>query len=82
VEGVKSWFATMRDTFPDVDVRIDQVVADGDAAAIATTFVATHAPTGRRVSVTGIDMIRVEDGLIVEHRGLTDTVGLMRQLSD
>jgi hypothetical protein len=29
--------------------------------------------------VTGIDMVRV-DGKIVEHRGLTDTVGLLRQL--
>ena len=29
----------------------------------------------------GIDMVRVADGRIVEHRGLTDTVGLLRQLS-
>ena len=40
------------------------------------------APTGRRVSVTGIDVVRVADGKIVEHRGLTDIVGLMRQLTD
>jgi predicted ester cyclase len=39
------------------------------------------APTGRTVSVTGIDIVRVADGQIVEHRGLTDIVGLMRQLS-
>jgi predicted ester cyclase len=82
VEGVKAWFAMIRDSFPDVDVRIDQLVADGDAAAVATTIAGTHAATGRRVSVTGIDMIRVEDGRIAEHRGLTDTVGLMRQLSE
>lgn len=82
VEGVKAWFAMMRDSFPDVDVRIDQVVAADDAAAVATTITGTHAPSGRRVSVTGIDMVRVEDGRIVEHRGLTDTVGLMRQLSE
>ena len=36
--------------------------------------------TGRRVSVTGIDLVRVAGGRIVEHRGLTDTVGLLRQL--
>jgi predicted SnoaL-like aldol condensation-catalyzing enzyme len=82
VEGVKSWFAMVRDTFPDVDVRIDQVVADGDSAAVATTISGTHAPTGRHVAVTGIDIIRVEDGRIVEHRGLTDTVGLTRQLAE
>jgi hypothetical protein len=33
------------------------------------------------VSVTGIDIVRTDDGRIVEHRGLTDTVGLMRQLT-
>ena len=64
-----------------------EVVAEGDRAAVATTIEGTHegellgmAPTGRRVSVTGIDLVRVADGRIVEHRGLTDTVGLLRQL--
>ena len=28
------------------------------------------------------DIVRIEGGLIVEHRGLTDIVGLMRQLND
>jgi predicted ester cyclase len=32
--------------------------------------------------VTGIDFVRVAGGQIVEHRGLTDVVGLMRQLSE
>jgi steroid delta-isomerase-like uncharacterized protein len=87
VEGVKRFFATFRDAFPDVSVQIDEIVADGDRVAVATTFTGTHegelmgvAPTGRRVSVTGIDIVRVKDGRIVEHRGLTDIVGLMRQL--
>ena len=89
VEGVKAFFAMFRDALPDVEVAIDEVVADGDRAAVATTTTGTHtgelmgmAPTGRRVSVTGIDMIRVDaSGRIAEHRGLTDTVGLLRQLT-
>jgi steroid delta-isomerase-like uncharacterized protein len=87
-EGVKRFFSMFRDAFPDVTVEIDELVADGDRVAVATTFTGTHqgelmgmAPTGRRVSVTGIDIVRVSDGRIVEHRGLTDIVGLMRQLS-
>lgn len=86
--GVKQFFAMFRDAFPDAEVDIDELVADGDRVAVATTLTGTHegellgvAPTGRRVSVTGIDLVRVEDGRIVEHRGLTDTVGLMRQLA-
>jgi steroid delta-isomerase-like uncharacterized protein len=88
VEGVKRFFSMFRDAFPDVEVQIDEMVAEGDRVAVATTFTGTHdgelmgvAPTGRRVSVTGIDIVRVADGQIVEHRGLTDIVGLMRQLS-
>ena len=87
-EGVKRFFAMFRDAFPDADVSVDEVVAAGDWVAVATTLTGTHrgdlmgiAPTGARVSVTGIDMVRVEGERIVEHRGLTDTVGLMRQLS-
>jgi steroid delta-isomerase-like uncharacterized protein len=88
VDGVKQFFSMFRDAFPDVSVVIDELVADGDRVAVATTFTGTHhgelmgvAPTGKRVSVTGIDIVRVAGGRIVEHRGLTDIVGLMRQLS-
>ena len=88
VEGVKQFFATFRDAFPDVSVEIDEIVADGERVAVATTFTGTHegelmgvAPTGRRVAVTGIDIVRVADGKIAEHRGLTDIAGLMRQLT-
>ena len=88
IEGVRLFFSAFREGMPDVEVRIDEIVAEGDRAAVATMIEGTHTgplmglePTGRRISVRGIDMVRVEDGRIVEHRGLTDTVGLLRQLS-
>ena len=88
IEGVRAFLTMFADAMPDVDVTIDELVAEGDKVAIATTTTRTHtgellgvAPTGRRLAVTGIDVVRV-DGKIVEHRGLTDTVGLLRQLSE
>ena len=85
--GVRRFFETFQAAFPDLAVRVDEVVVEGDRAAVATTIEGTHegellgiAPTGRRVAVTGIDLVRVAEGRIVEHRGLTDTVGLLRQL--
>ena len=88
VEGVKRFFAMFRDALGDLDVSVDELVAEGDRVAVATTTTGTHqgelfgiAATGRRVAVTGIDLVRV-DGKIVEHRGLTDTVGLLRQLTE
>jgi predicted ester cyclase len=89
VEGVKAFFSLLRDGLPDIEVSIDELVAEGDKVAVATTISGTHErelmgvpPTGRRVAVMGIDLLRFDDGMIVEHRGLTDTVGLLRQLTD
>jgi steroid delta-isomerase-like uncharacterized protein len=88
IEGVRMFFSAFRDGMPDVRVSIDEIVVEDDRAAVATMIEGTHTgalmgiePTGRRISVRGIDMVRVADGRIVEHRGLTDTVGLLRQLS-
>ena len=88
IEGVRLFFSSFREGMPDVQVRIDEIVVEDDRAAVATKIEGTHTgammgieATGRRISVRGIDMVRVADGRIVEHRGLTDTVGLLRQLS-
>jgi predicted ester cyclase len=87
VEGVKRFFGMLRDGLADLDVAVDELVVEGDRVAVATTMTGTHtgelfgiAATGRRVAVTGIDLVRV-NGKIVEHRGLTDTAGLLRQLA-
>lgn len=87
VAGVKQFFTMLRDAAPDVEVTIDELVGEDDKVAVATTISGTHEralfgvpASGRRMSVTGIDLVRLEEGLIVEHRGLTDTVGLIRQL--
>jgi predicted ester cyclase len=88
IAGVKAFFAMFRDGLSDIEVTIDQLVSQNDAVAVATTTRGSHTgslfgvpPTGRRVSVTGIDVVRLESGKIIEHRGLTDTVGLLRQLT-
>lgn len=38
-------------------------------------------PTGRTVSLAGINVERLRDGLIVEHWSQFDLAGLMRQLT-
>jgi predicted ester cyclase len=37
-------------------------------------------PTGRRMSINVIDILRVADGKFVEHWGVSDMMGLMQQL--
>jgi predicted ester cyclase len=86
-EGVKRFLQAF-EPITDLDVTIDELLCEGDRIAVATTTSGVHdaelfgmAPTGKRLTVTGIDLLRIEGGLIAEHRGLTDTVGLMRQLA-
>jgi predicted ester cyclase len=38
------------------------------------------APTGQRIRVQHVHMFRLRDGLVVEHWGCRDDVGMMRQL--
>ena len=86
-EGVKRFLHAF-EAIADLDVQIDETICEADRIAVATTTSGVHdtelfgmPPTGKRLTVTGIDLLRIEGGLIAEHRGLTDTIGLMRQLS-
>jgi predicted ester cyclase len=89
IDGVRAFFEIFLAGLSDIEVSVDELVAAGDRVAVATTTSGTHtgelfgvAPTGRRIAVAGVDIVRVENGLIVEHRGLTDTLGLLRALHE
>lgn len=68
--------AQFRIGFPDLRSHADALLGDGDLAVIRWTITGTHtgpffgvAPTGKSIQVTGMDMLRVADGLLVEHWG-------------
>src|SRR5260370_8208165 len=70
-QGVKAYFAEVRTGFPYLRVRIDDIVAEGDRVVVRTTWQGTqrgvyegHAPSGRRVTRTMIQIFRVADGKI------------------
>lgn len=73
--------------FPDVRIVPDQLVAEGDHVVSRWTATATHqgdffgiAPTGRRVTWTGIQLFRLECGKIAESWSEADQLGLRQQL--
>ena len=37
-------------------------------------------PSGKRVEIEAIDIVRIVDGKAVEHWGVTDNMGLMQQI--
>lgn len=73
--------------FPDVTVTLQDAVAEGDRVAFRSVLQGTHLgdflgipPTGRQVTVTLVDVLRVEDGRIAEQWGGPDLYDLLRQL--
>lgn len=72
---------------PDWQTRIDDLIAEGDKVAARITMTGTHTgdfwgmpATGRKVDFTGIYIVRIRDGRIVEHWGEEDGVALLQQL--
>ena len=62
---------------------------DGDPAAVRWSAAGTHEGDGlgvpathRRVRLTGIDILRVQDGRIVERWGETNGLEMMQQVSE
>jgi steroid delta-isomerase-like uncharacterized protein len=88
LEGVKFFVTAIRDAFPDIQPKsVEPMLADGDMEAALSVLTGTHKgdfmgvpATGRTVEIKGMDIIRVKDGKVVEHWGLTDSMGLMQQL--
>ncbi len=77
----------VRAGLPDLKRVVHAHVAEGDLVVTRFTDRGTHQaflmgvpPTGREISVDGINVARVHDGRITELWHVEDLLGLMRQL--
>jgi predicted ester cyclase len=89
LEGLKQFARNLYSAFPDWHVTINDMVTEGDKVAVYWTGRGTHqgewqgiAPTGRNISVNGIDIEYLSEGKIVNEEGVTDMMGMMSQLTD
>jgi predicted ester cyclase len=87
VEGTKDTIKYLRSAFPDFKITIDEVVVSGDkvwarqrGGGTNLGSFAGHPPTGIKAFTDVIDLVRIEDGKIVEHWGVPDQLGMMLQL--
>ena len=85
--GLKQMNQGFRAAFGDLHATIDQVYAYGDWVAARLTWTGTNTgdfmgqpPTGKTVSVTEIEIVRCENGRIVDLRQLADLGSLADQL--
>ena len=73
-EGMKRAFAGLHEEFPDIQVEIESMVAEGDMVAVRVTFSGTHAPTGERATWPEMVFTRFcEEGKAAESWEVTDT---------
>ena len=87
IDGHNAIVSLFRRVFPDLQWRIEEMVAEGDRVVARTTMSGTQQgeffgipPAGRRVTMSGIHMLRVADGKLIEHWGNNDDPGMMQQL--
>ena len=87
IEKAQQVFTQMFTALPDLRVTIQHQVAEGDTVMTHKIFQGTHlgafmgvAPSGKPIRFGVIDILRVQNGTIVEHWAIQDRLGLMQQL--
>jgi predicted ester cyclase len=85
--GVRAVVQSLHRAFPDFRLTIQDLVVDGTTVWLRMVATGTnsgsfmgHAPTGRPIRIDVFDVIRVEDGRMVEHWGVPDRLGALLQL--
>ncbi len=85
--GVRAVVESLRRAFSDFRLTIEDLTTAGDAVWLRMVATGTNdgsfmgnAPTGRPIRIDVFDVIRVEDGRMVEHWGVPDRLGAILQL--
>ena len=87
-DGVGRLMAQMLIAFPDLRVRIDDLVAEGDLVVCRTTSTGTHRAdflgmraTGRSIAMSAIVHFRIEAGRIKQAWRVWDALGVLKSLT-
>lgn len=87
LEGAKVVHQTTLLGMPDYHTAIEDLIAEGDKVVARVRITGTHTgnfwglpPTGNRINLTGIYVVRIADGQIVEHWGEENGMTVLRQL--
>jgi steroid delta-isomerase-like uncharacterized protein len=86
-EGQRRIAVDFRSAFPDLQMRTDLLIAEGDMVVMRWTTEGTNTgqwgkipPTGKRAIFSGVNIFRIRDGKVVEIWNHRDDLGLMQQL--
>jgi steroid delta-isomerase-like uncharacterized protein len=83
----KAGFGAIRRAFPDIQIRFDALIAEGDWVAMHCTIEGTHLgewrgipATGKHATWTATAFRRVRDGKIVQGYASWDWLGMLHQI--
>ena len=90
LEGLEAWrqfTAPFTEAFPDLQLTVGDIMAEGEMVAARVAFHGTHrgelqgiSPTGKEVAFSSMEFNRVVGGKVEEHWVELDLLGLMQQL--
>ena len=87
IEVAKGFLSLMRRAFPDFRFEVEDLIAEGDKVAARVSVSGTHlgemmglAPTGKRISTSGIEVFRFEGGNIAEHWAAFEALDMLQQI--
>ena len=87
IDGLKARIEAFREAFLDLEVSLEEVVADGDVVATRWVARGTHdgelmgmAATGRSTESHGMTIDRFEDAKLVESWDNWNALGLLQQI--
>jgi steroid delta-isomerase-like uncharacterized protein len=87
VEAIKEVFATLLRAYPDIHIRVDDLIEEGDKVVARDTVTGTHLgeymglpATGKSVTYNEVFILRFSGGRIAETWGVVDVLAQMRQL--
>jgi steroid delta-isomerase-like uncharacterized protein len=85
----KPFLERLRGAFPDIHFTVEDTLAEGDRVAARWRAEMTHRgdhlglpASGRQAEVTGMSIVRIADGKIVEGWNNWDMMGLMQQIGE
>lgn len=86
-EGAKQFDAMLRTAFPDIQVTVEDQIAEGDEVTTRWTCRGTHRgpflnvpPTGKHVEIAGLTVFRLANGKLVEGWNHPDLLSLLQQI--
>ena len=85
--GWAAFMGAFTTALPDAQIAVHGSLAERDLVASRWTITGTHRgefqgapPTGRQVTMSGIDISRVVDGKVAEHWAQFDFLGVLQQI--